>query len=130
MTISELRELILKTLDGLIGTYDLSGQEFPSITFKESFPPSGTICKGLEVYVNPLLSMQNIDTLNGLIWQQRIEIWLKQWDDQETTIDATAKLVKAFSPIGIVKLGARLLPMEEIGNIETQKITIELKYRG
>lgn len=130
MSIDELRELILKTLDGLIGTYDLSGQQFPAITFKESFPPSGTTCHGLEVYVNPLLSLSNIDTLNGLIWQHKVEIWLKQWDSQETTVDATIRLVKTFSPIGIVKLGARLLPLEEIGNIETQKITIELKYRG
>ncbi|MEY3331786.1 MAG: hypothetical protein RLZZ176_86 [Cyanobacteriota bacterium] len=130
MTLEELRSLILKSLDGLIGEYSLSGQTFPAITFKESFPPSGTTCNGLEVYVNPVLSLNNIDTLNGLIWQQKIEIWLKQWDDQQTTIDATAKLVKALSPVGIVKLGTRLPPLEEIGNIETQKITIELKYRG
>jgi hypothetical protein len=130
MTLDDLREKILTSLGDLIGKYTLAGQSFPAITFKESFPPSGTTCNGLEVFVNPYLSLSTQDTLGGFIWDHKVEIWLKQWDEQLDTIEATAKLVKTFSPIGIVKLGTRLIPMEQIGNIETQKITILFKSRG
>lgn len=130
MNLDELRELILKSLDGLIGKYSLSGQSFPAITFKESYPPSGTLCHGLEVYVNPCLSLNTQDTINGFIWERKIEIWLKQWDEQSDTVEATARLVKTFSPIGVVKLGTRLLPMEQIGNIETMKLIVLFKSRG
>lgn len=133
--IPELRQEIINALAplGLLGTYELpDGSTDYAIAVEglgydegeESYPPAGTSTTGLEVVIIPAEEVATIDVFEGYIARVRTAIILKQPLGANQTLKAFRALQHKFSNIydGSV---SRLLPSEQLGNVETLTFSLE-----
>lgn len=125
---NKLRSLVLEGLGSEIGIYTLpnGGGQIPAIgvVAGEKFPPSGTEVKGLEVLIQPAISQQRQAFHRAIAWIYTSEFLLRQWDFSSDLVLATHHLFQVLNPLGRVTILPRILPVSEIGNIETRTIQL------
>ena len=125
----DLRQAILEALASVIGTYHFprGGSAkalsiLPDPDYGYDYPPSGTRIEGLEVVVLPATDASAVPMLRGKRrWQTSTQIFLKQWDSKNDTVAATELIVPILG--NNVKIGPRVLPLDQLGNIESRNIT-------
>jgi hypothetical protein len=116
----EVKELLLDVL----GEYTFgNGQSTPAIClWQKNYPPSGTEVSGLEVVITPNTRLESNALLNkGRLTNYESEILLKQWDENESTLEAIERL-KYFLPNSL-EISPRVLPNTVLDNIETCTLT-------
>lgn len=121
MNILRLRDKIINALDDLLGYYIVSGNHIPAciIDGNGRYLAQGKV-KGLEVVIIPNVSVELLAMLHSNQWRVKHEISLKQWGDGDL-IEPLSRIVPLLG--NKVEINPRILPVEELGNIETQKIT-------
>lgn len=123
------RNEIESALAGLLGTYTFpanNNQTVPAIAIdiNNQYPVPGVTVEGLEVVIRPLSDASVSKTIGkGRDWTVETQIVFKQWDDKSTVLDAVEAVVN-YVDLGVsFDIGARIVPSEKIGNIESQTIT-------
>jgi len=126
--ITSLREQIIEVLGDKLGEYKLPNQTvLPAIAveFGVNYPPQGTQVTGLEVVVVPQVSTNVTRKIRGLEWVLNSAIVLKQWGEG-TTVEAMQLIVPLLG--NNVNIGARVLPDNKLGNIETLRIEFQMTF--
>lgn len=118
------RQKLLDILQDILGTYTLpNGDIYPAISVDDRgiWPPEDTVIEGLECYVVPLIESPITPLIQSKHWDYVSEIQLKQWSKTGTTLEATSLIGAHFDQL---EIGPRVLPLKELGNIETRTIRI------
>lgn len=130
--LTSLRETIETAIEDLLGEYVFTNvQRTKAIGLDMgggNYPPKGTTAQGLEcillfrpeVPLRPLLGDAFEETY-------AVQILLRQWDAQETTLPACARILEAIATSEwTVQANSirRVLPLEKLGNVETLSITV------
>jgi hypothetical protein len=123
-----LKAQVIDVLDTLLGTYTLpNGDIVPAIAVDNgNYPPQGTKVEGLEVVIVPQLDTVFSPMIDGREWKLTSVIVLKQWGVSGTTLGAMEKIIPLLG--NQVKIGARVLPDNSLGNIETLKISFTWNF--
>lgn len=128
----QVRQLLSEALADLIGIYTLpSGQAVPAICVESQnkYPPMGTQVEGLEVSVIPAISVTSTPFLSTIDrWAYRTDVILRQYDRNQTTVEAMIAAYQALKPIGIVEVKPRILPLDELANVESVRIQITQEF--
>ena len=125
---NKLRSLVLEGLGSEIGSYTLpnGGGQIPAVgvVAGERFPPNGTEVKGLEVLIQPAIAQQKKAFHRAIAWIYTSEFLLRQWNPSSDLVLATHQLFQVLEPLGQVTIFPRILPVLEVGNIETRTIQL------
>jgi hypothetical protein len=115
-----LKQQIIEILGDSLGKYTLAnGQIVSAIAVGNNYPPQGTKVTGLEVVIIPDTGLEVNPIMNGGRWDNESTVILKQWGEG-TVLDAVKLIVPLLG--NQVEIGARVLPNESLGNIETIRI--------
>ena len=128
----QVRQLLSEALADFIGVYTLpSGQTVPAICVESQnkYPHRGVQIEGLEVSVVPAISITSAPFLSTIDrWAYRTDIILRQYDRNKTTVEAMFAAYRALKPIGIVEVKPRVLPLDELANVESVRIQITQEF--
>jgi hypothetical protein len=120
-----LRTLILKATKDIIGKYTFANnQTIPAFAIDDNgkYPPAGTKVEGLEIVIVPCVnSIYRPGLGNTQRWEYVSRVFLKQWNLDGDTIEATELIVPLLG--NKVQVSPRILPSESLGNIESRTIT-------
>jgi hypothetical protein len=125
--ILKIKTNILEVLGDEIGTYTLvGGITVPAIAVSTgNYPPQGTQVEGLEVIIVPQTDTEINQLIRGGRWEVTSIVVLKQWGEGDV-VTAMEKIVPLLG--NQVTIGARILPDNTLGNIETIRISFKWEY--
>lgn len=129
INLEALREIILQSLAGQIGTYAFStGQTVLALRIDDGSDPypEQPRVSGLEVVIRPSLEVPISLLLGGYQQQFGGEIVLKQWSDALTTLPALEALLPPLIATDGLTIGqiVRVTRSSRLDNIETLSIPI------
>jgi len=122
LEIKELKERLEIVLLNELGTYTfVNGDSTPAIgiDYNATYPPPGTVVRGLECVIQPQVMLNISGLLGGKQIESQSYVYLKQWDLQESTLCAFYKIIKDSKlSSNILNGGNRVLPDGELQNLE------------
>lgn len=132
MNLLQLRAEVLDLLtneqwgDRLLGTYTFSnGQTDDAIAVAaNNYPPAGTLVTGLEVVIEFDYGQRIVPLTGGNLIHSSTQLHLKQWDIEQTTTEASDRLVDGLDyPM---EVSPRVIRSDVLDNIESRKITLKI----
>lgn len=123
-----LKNKIIEVLGDELGDYTLSGgvsAKAIAVDTGNNYPPQGTQVEGLEVVIVPSTDVNMGAMLQGYEWIVTSQILIKQWGAGHT-LSALEKIVPLLG--NQVEIGARVMPDNSLGNIESVRITFKWNY--
>lgn len=122
-----LRETITTALADQIGLYTFStGETTAAIRVDDGADPyeENPTASGLEVVIQPILETSIVQMMGGYQQTFSVLIVLKQWDIEETTIEAMLALMPYLHSLDELNVGAvrRIVRSSKLDNIETLTI--------
>lgn len=127
----ELRSTIETALADHLGTYLYSnGLTVPAIWVEEGETLLERSIAGLEVVIRPSLEVPIALTLDGYSQTFTAMVTLKQWDVEQTTLEAMPLLLSALRSIDFLQVGSprRIVRSSKLDNIETLSVPISQSF--
>ena len=125
-SLKTLRTILENALADKLGTYTFPNglkEKAIAVDIGGKYPPSDTKIEGLEVVITPYTDIESNGLNNGYAdLEFAHEINLKQWNPKPS-LDLMECVARVRSLLGnSVEIGPRLIPLDELGNIESCKI--------